>query len=70
MFPEMWTYHVNSGQWKEVPPQQLGDPFAVRRSSALVVGTGDDPLDPASIPVAEFDCAYLDGYLYQRVPLP
>ena len=37
MFPEMWTYHVNSGQWKSVDGQHLGDPFAVRRSSALVV---------------------------------
>jgi hypothetical protein len=35
-----------------------------------IYAPGDDPLDPASIPVAEFDCAYLDGYLYQRVPLP
>jgi hypothetical protein len=31
---------------------------------------GDDPFDPASIPVATFDCAYLDGFFYQRVPLP
>jgi hypothetical protein len=37
MFPEMWTYHVNSRQWKDAKPQLLGDPFAVRRSSALVV---------------------------------
>jgi Galactose oxidase, central domain len=37
MFPEMWTFHVKSRQWKEVQPQHLGDPFAVRRSSALVV---------------------------------
>ena len=37
MFPEMWTYHVNSGQWQEVQPQLLGDPFAVRRSSAPVI---------------------------------
>jgi len=44
MFPEMWTYHVNSGQWREVPPQQLGDPFAVRRSSAPVIAVPDpDP---------------------------
>ncbi len=32
--------------------------------------TGQDPFDPASTPFAEFDCAYLDGFLYQRVPLP
>lgn len=30
---------------------------------------GVDPLDPDSIPVTEFDCAYLEGFLYQRVPL-
>jgi hypothetical protein len=44
MFPEMWSYHVHSGQWVEVPPEDLGDPFAVRRSSALVVTVADpDP---------------------------
>jgi hypothetical protein len=32
--------------------------------------TGEDPFDPSSTPVAEFDCAYLDGFRYQRVPLP
>lgn len=32
-----------------------------------IYAPGDDPLDPASTPVASFDCAYLDGYLYQRV---
>ncbi len=32
--------------------------------------TGQNPFDPASSPVATFDCAYLDGFLYQRVPLP
>lgn len=37
MFPEMWTYHVDSGQWKEVQPQHLGDPLAVRRSSAPII---------------------------------
>lgn len=37
MFPEMWTYHVQGGHWKAVKAQHLGDPFAVRRSSALVV---------------------------------
>jgi hypothetical protein len=31
---------------------------------------GVDPLDPDSVPVATFDCAYLDGFLYQRVPVP
>lgn len=31
---------------------------------------GADPFDPASIPVTTFDCAYLDGFLYRRMPLP
>ncbi len=30
---------------------------------------GQDPLDPSSTPVAAFDCAYLNGYLYRRMPL-
>lgn len=34
-----------------------------------IFATGDDPFDPASAPVVEFDCAYLDGFRYQRVPL-
>ncbi len=41
MFPEMWTYHVNGGQWQEVQPQPLGDAFAIRRSSATVVAVPD-----------------------------
>ena len=31
--------------------------------------TGQDPFAPGSIPYVEFDCAYLDGFLYKRVPL-
>ena len=31
--------------------------------------TGQDPFAPGSTPVVEFDCAYLNGHLYQRVPL-
>ena len=31
--------------------------------------TGQDPFDPASTPVTTFDCSYLDGYLYKRMPL-
>jgi hypothetical protein len=31
--------------------------------------TGQDPFAPGSTPYVEFDCAYLDGYMYQRVPL-
>ncbi len=32
--------------------------------------TGADPFDPASAPVTTFDCAYLDGFPYRRLPLP
>ena len=32
--------------------------------------TGQDPFAPGAIPVVEFDCAYLDGYHYVRIPLP
>lgn len=31
--------------------------------------TGVDPFAPASVPAVEFDCAYLDGFLYKRMPL-
>jgi hypothetical protein len=31
--------------------------------------TGQDPFAPGSTPYVEFDCAYLNGYRYQRVPL-
>lgn len=31
---------------------------------------GTDPLDPASVPVAAFDCSYLQGFLYRKVPVP
>lgn len=41
MFPEMWTYHLNSHHWDEVSGGHLGDPFAIRRSSALVVAVPD-----------------------------
>lgn len=30
---------------------------------------GQDPFAPTVPPSVEFDCAYLNGYLYQRVPL-
>jgi hypothetical protein len=33
-----------------------------------IYATGIDPLDPASVPDVTFDCAYLDGFLYRRVP--
>jgi hypothetical protein len=31
---------------------------------------GSDPFNPASVPVTTFDCSYLNGFLYQRMPLP
>ena len=31
--------------------------------------TGQDPFAPGSTPYVEFDCAYLNGYFYKRVPL-
>jgi hypothetical protein len=31
--------------------------------------TGQDPFAPGATPVVEFDCAYLNGHLYQRMPL-
>lgn len=35
-----------------------------------IFATGDDPLDPSSVPVTEFDCAYLNGYHYSRASAP
>ncbi|HEV7670209.1 MAG TPA: hypothetical protein VGS22_16950 [Thermoanaerobaculia bacterium] len=29
---------------------------------------GADPFNPASVPVTTFDCAYLDGFHYHRMP--
>jgi hypothetical protein len=31
--------------------------------------TGQDPFAPGATPVVQFDCAYLNGHLYKRVPL-
>lgn len=31
--------------------------------------TGVDPFAAGSVPVVEFDCAYLDGFVYRRMPL-
>jgi hypothetical protein len=31
--------------------------------------TGQDPFAPGATPVVRFDCAYLNGFLYKRVPL-
>ena len=46
MFPDMWTYQVQSKKWKQVDPQDLGDdPFALHRSSAPVI-TVPSPTPP------------------------
>jgi hypothetical protein len=31
---------------------------------------GVDPFNPSSTPYVTFDCSYLNGFLYQRMPLP
>lgn len=31
--------------------------------------TGQDPFAPGATPVVEFDCAYLNGFPYRRMPL-
>jgi hypothetical protein len=31
---------------------------------------GVDPFNPGSTPVTTFDCSYLNGFLYKRMPLP
>jgi hypothetical protein len=30
---------------------------------------GQDPFSPSSTPVTTFDCSYLNGYLYKKMPL-
>ncbi len=35
-----------------------------------IYATGVDPFASGSVPVVTFDCAYLDGFLYKRMPLP
>jgi len=35
-----------------------------------IYATGQDPFAPGAVPVTTFDCSYLDGYLYKRMPLP
>ena len=50
---------------------QFAPTFRTFSASCLgkIYATGVDPFDLASVPVVEFDCAYLDGYLYKRMPL-
>jgi hypothetical protein len=31
--------------------------------------TGADPFNPSSVPYVTFDCSYLNGFVYQRMPL-
>jgi hypothetical protein len=38
--------------------------------SGKIFPPGQDPFSPSSTPVVAFDCSYLDGFLYQRMPLP
>lgn len=51
---------------------QFAPGFQTFTASCLgkIYPTGQDPFAPGAVPVVEFDCAYLDGYLYKRVPLP
>jgi hypothetical protein len=35
-----------------------------------IYATGQDPFAPGATPVTTFDCAYLTGHPYRRVPLP
>ncbi|HEV2846739.1 MAG TPA: hypothetical protein VG477_17930 [Thermoanaerobaculia bacterium] len=50
---------------------QFAPDFRTFSASCLgkIYPTGQDPFAPGSTPIVEFDCAYLNGYLYQRVPL-
>jgi len=50
---------------------QLGAHFRTMTASCQgkIYPTGVDPFAPGAVPVTTFDCAYLDGYLYKRVPL-
>ena len=34
-----------------------------------IYAPGVDPFNPSSIPYVEFDCSYLNGFLYKRMPL-
>ena len=45
--------------------------FGTFEASCLgkIYATGQDPFAPGATPVVEFDCAYLDGFKYKRVPL-
>ena len=50
---------------------QFAPTFQTFTASCLgrIYPTGQDPFAPGSTPYVEFDCAYLNGYLYKRVPL-
>ncbi len=45
-------------------------PDVLRELPGNIYPTGQDPFAPAATPYVEFDCSYLNGYLYKRVPLP
>ncbi len=38
--------------------------------SGKIFAPGTDPFAASSVPVTTFDCAYLDGFPYRRMPLP
>ena len=35
-----------------------------------IYATGQDPFAPGATPLVEFDCAYLDGFPYRKLPTP
>ena len=37
--------------------------------SGKIFPPGQDPFSPSSTPAVTFDCSYLNGFLYQRMPL-
>jgi len=51
---------------------QLGPDFQSFAASCQgrIYATGQDPFAPGAVPIATFDCSYLNGYLYKRMPLP
>ena len=51
---------------------QLGPNFQTMAASCQgrIYATGQDPFAPGAVPITTFDCSYLNGYLYKRMPLP
>jgi hypothetical protein len=42
MYPEMQTYHVETGRWERVPADELGSPSVVQRAAALVAAVPNE----------------------------